>query len=159
MTTMNAAQVHLMVVHVPVVGLLGVALLLALGLLTRNEGMLRAGHGFLLLCTACAAAAYVSGPWAWEIISGAAEGATDLVASHAVLGRALLVGLVLASIVALNALLQAAQGMATPRWQHALILGSVLPLAALAAWTAHSGGLIRHPEVRAVSPASPSPTP
>jgi hypothetical protein len=155
MTSMNAAQVHLMVVHVPVVGLIGVIILLSLGLLARNEGMLRVGHGFLLLCTACSAAAYLSGPSAWEIISESAPAATDLVSSHAVLGRALLVGLVLASIVTLNALLQIAQGMSTPRWQHGLVLGGAVFLAALAAWTAHSGGLIRHPEVRAAPPPAP----
>lgn len=151
---MNPAQVHLMVVHVPVVGLLGVAILLAAGNLLRNGSLLHAGYVFLLLSTLCAGAAYLSGPGAWESIREGLDPLADQVETHAVLGRGLLVGLVLASLLAFNAVLQVLQGLKTPRWQHLLILASVLALSGLGAWTAHSGGSIRHPELHAPSPPS-----
>jgi len=145
---MNAAQLHLMVVHLPVAGILAAAVLLALSLWRRSELLFQTACGFFLACTLLAGLAYFSGGYAYELLE--ARGAVDEEAAeeHALIARAAFYGMVLLGVATLAALLQYAQAErpgAALRW--GLLAGAVL-LAWLLAWTAHLGGRISHPEVR-----------
>lgn len=150
---MSPGRVHLLIVHLPVVGLLGVLFLLLPAWFLRNEALRRAGYVFLIACAVASAVAYASGPGALLQLKESRVVDRDLADDHAVLGRALAAGLVLVSVVALNALVQVLQGSTPPRWQHLLVLIGVAALSYLAAWTAHTGGFLGHAEL----PPSPLP--
>lgn len=145
---MSAAHLHLLVVHLPVVGCIAAFVLLAIGEWRRSELVFQIACGFLLACALLSAAAYYSGPAAFEQLEMVLSAEKNLVEDHAVLGRAAFVGMVIVGVVALQALLQFLQDEKPARWLRWLLLVLTLGMCALFAWTAHLGGLIRHVEVR-----------
>ncbi|NJL28434.1 MAG: hypothetical protein HC897_11385 [Thermoanaerobaculia bacterium] len=145
---MSAAQLHLLVVHLPVVGCLAALVLLAIGEWRRSELVFQIACGFLLGCAAAAAVAYYSGPAAYEQLATVLEAEKTFIEDHAVLGRAAFVGMVIVGVVALQALLQYLQDEKPAPWLRWLLLVLTLAMCGLFAWAAHLGGLIRHVEVR-----------
>lgn len=145
---MSAAEVHLAVVHVPVVGCFFVAVLLAVALWRRSELLFLTAAALLLVCTAGAIAAYYSGPPAYEQVKSRLVDGENAVEQHAVLGRAAFVGMILLAALALQAVLRTAAGERAARGlRWALLIGALL-LCWLLAWTAHLGGAVRHDELR-----------
>ena len=66
---MSAVQLHLLVVHLPVLACPAAAVLLLIARLTRNETLFQTGAAFLVLGALGAAAAYFSGPAAYESLA------------------------------------------------------------------------------------------
>lgn len=145
---MSAAQLHLLAVHLPVLACPAAGVLLALARLTRNETLFQTGCGFLVLGALAGAAAYFSGPAAYASLALPAGPERDLAEAHGALGKGAFMGLVLGGLAALLALLQYPQGERPAPWLRWTLLAAALVLTWLLAWTAHQGGLIRHPELR-----------
>lgn len=145
---MNAAHLHLLVVHLPVVGC-PVALLLMLVALRRgDDALLRLAWLFLIATAVLAVVAYYSGPPAYELLATELEPVKQLVEDHAVVARAAFVGMVVAAALAVQGWLQFLQQETPPRWLRWTIAALTLLLCYLLAWSAHLGGALRHPEVR-----------
>jgi len=152
----SAVQLHLLVVHLPVLACPAAAVLLLLARLLRNETLFQTGAAFLVVAALAATAAYFSGPPAYESLALPAGAERELAEAHAALGKGAFMGLVLAGLAALLALLQYPQGERPAPWLRWVLFAAALVLAWLLAWTAHQGGLIRHPELRALpSPIFP----
>lgn len=145
---MTAAHIHLISVHLPVVGVLFALAVLVIALLSGRDLLLKLAYGTLLFSAAVAAVAYYSGPAAYDALQQALRGDEHWVEQHAAVGRAFFFALVLAAIAALQALLQFAQGEPPPRWLRGLIMALALLCCYLGAWSAHLGGAIRHEQVR-----------
>lgn len=145
---MSAVHIHLLSVHLPVVGVLFALGLLCLGHVLRRDILVRVGYGAILLSAAVAAVAYYSGPTAHEQLREVLVGEETWVEQHAVASRAFFVALVITAVLALQGQLQFAQQEPPPRWLRALILGFLALCCYLAVWSAHLGGAIRHEEIR-----------
>ena len=145
---MNAAHIHLMVVHLPVVLCPLVLVLLAWGQLRHNDVYLRQGYTILILCAAAGVVAFYSGPSAFELLQEKLVTERDLVEDHAAIARAAFIVTLVGGVLALQALLQFAQEEPPARWLRTTILMTTLLACYLMAWSAHLGGQIRHPEVR-----------
>lgn len=145
---MNAAHIHLLTVHLPVVLCPLVAVLLAAGAFRQNDGLLRLGYTILIVCAAAGAVAFYSGPSAFEMLQEKLAEERDLVEDHAAIARAAFIATLVAAALGLQALLQFAQEEPPARWLRRVILGGVLLACYLMAWSAHLGGQIRHPEIR-----------
>ena len=145
---MNAAHIHLMVVHLPVVLCPLVLVLLAWGQLRHNDVYLRQGYTILILCAAAGVVAFYSGPSAFELLQEKLVAERDLVEDHAAIARAAFIVTLVGGVLALQALLQFAQEEPPARWLRTTILLTTLLACYLMAWSAHLGGQIRHPEVR-----------
>ena len=145
---MNAAHLHVALVHLPVVGVFFIVALLALSLWLRSDLLLKTACGFTLLSAAGAAGAYFSGGYAYDLMKP--DLAEELVENHAVIGRAFFVVMVLCGLLAAGCLAQFLQEE-TPapalRWSFLLAL---LVCVWTGAWAAHLGGLMRHPEIGGV---------
>jgi len=152
---MNAAQLHLMTVHVPVLGAGLAAVLLAVGVWRRNLLVEQLALFGLVVSALGAVTAYLSGPGAYEILDAGYVVDKALIEHHAVLGKAAFVGMAVLGVAAVTALLQHAQGEAPPRALNFVLVGGGLCLGWLLAWTAHEGGSIRHPEIRGALPIFP----
>lgn len=157
---MTAAHLHLMVVHLPVV-LCPVALgLMAYAMWRREDAVLKVGYVLLIVAAAMSAVAFYSGPPAYDLIreERAAEKAylgpeaQAIVEDHAVAARAAFLCVLLAGVLALQALLQFFQDEPPARWLRLTLLGATLLGCYLLAWSAHLGGQVSHPEIR--EPAS-----
>jgi hypothetical protein len=146
--SMTAAYIHLVVVHLPVVGSLFVAAWLALGHFLKSDLLLKIGYGTLVVLALFGIAAYYSGPSAYEQLEAELAASKPWVEQHAVIGRAAFMLLIVTAALAVQALLQFLQEEPPATWLRRTILGLVLVLVYLLAWSAHLGGEIRHPEIR-----------
>ena len=145
---MNAAHLHLMTVHVPVVGCWGLFILFLLSAHFRDERLFKISCWLLLSILLLATVAYFSGPPAYELLGDRYQLDQETVEFHAVLARSCLLAMVVLSMVVGNALIQGFQGETVPRWQRTVIIIGTLALAGFWSVAAHWGGRIRHPEIK-----------
>ena len=144
---MNAAQIHLMLNHLPVIGALFATVILAAGLLWRNALLQRLALGTLVVVALAAIPVYLSGEPAEEIIEHAAGVEKSVVKTHEDMAQVALIAVEVIGLVALVALvLYRRRAMATSF--AAVLLIAMFALSGTLAWTAHLGGQIRHPELR-----------
>lgn len=145
---MNQAHWHLLFNHVPIFGALAGALLLAAGLLQRQNALVRAGLWALVLAVAVGLPAQLTGPGAAQVIKDMPRVSQALIKNHAQAARLGYWVLVATGTLALLAELQLRQGAARARqlaW--GTLLGAVLSLGLLAR-AGNLGGQISHPEIR-----------
>jgi uncharacterized membrane protein len=156
---MSAAFLHVLVVHLPVIGVLFTLAVLTVGAVANDRRIILMGWVFLVVCAVGAAVAYGSGPPAFESLKNGLDDPTrELAEQHAVIGRAAFILMVLAGIIALQGLLRTASAEQPSRWLVRGLIALLLVAAVLLGWTAHLGGGIRHPEARsATSPGDASP--
>ena len=146
---MSAAHWHLLLSHLPVVGTLCALVLLLLSLILPHEILRKVACGFFLANAALAAVAYYTGAPAAEVLDASAwELDQPQVERHGLIARVTFVGMIILGVVALQMLLQYAQGGKPARWISWVLLALAVVLCYLLAWTAHLGGLIHHPEIR-----------
>lgn len=143
----NAAHLHLLLNHVPILGAVAAALLLTLALVVRRQVLTKAALWFLAVAGVVSVPVYLSG-------EGAEDVAEELGVAHAVIEAHEEAALL--ALIALGALGLLAVGLLwwtshlyeVPRW----VTGTMWILAALgavlAARTAYLGGQIRHTEIR-----------
>lgn len=151
---MNAAQWHLTLVHVPVIGLLCALVIYAVAFCSKNELLDRLGHAFVVVCALLTVAAYYTGPSALSVLDEfvAAQGGTpierQLVEQHAAIGKASFTAIIILGAVAAQAWIRYFQDSRPGKVLRVVLLVCALGCAYLMAWTSHLGGLIRHPEIR-----------
>lgn len=152
---MNGAQLHLALNHLPVMGALFSLLLLGWGLIRRSTEIQKVALVAVLLTGLSSVPVYLTGGSAEEVVehmTGVDEAALE---EHESMGKFALwcgVGLAVAAAVALGA------SMRNPNW---LFLGAAVVwlvnalVFGVMGYTAHLGGLIRHPKLKSgsVSPA------
>ena len=145
---MNGAQLHLITVHLPVVGTLAAVALLLLAIARNSESLVRVALGFLVFGALCAAAAYFSGPYAHEVTQDHASLDEHLVEQHALVARAAFFALVILGAISIKIWWDSTRISETKKGARLGLLAATLAIAWLMAWTAHLGGVIRHPEIR-----------
>ena len=144
---MNGAHLHLVLNHIPLLGLLFGAGILAWGAFRTHDAVVRVALGLFVIAALAAGGTYWSGEAAEDIVEGgpgvshAAIEAHEEVALYA-LGTAIAVGLV--ALVAL-VLYRNAEIPRPLAW--VVVFMSVIALSAMG-YTANTGGKINHPELR-----------
>ena len=144
---MNPLQLHLLMVHLPVLGCPAACGLLLAARLARSEILFKTACVFLLIAMIGGGVAFFSGPAAYEGLTVDAP-TRELIEEHAALGKGAFMGLVLLGLAALLALMQYPQGERPAPWLRWVLLAASLLMALLLAWTAHEGGLAGHPALR-----------
>ncbi len=145
---MNGAHLHLILTHLPVLGVAFGALLLGLGLVRQDRGIQQAALGVLVLSGLAAGLAYLTGEGAEEAIERTIGAGKPYLERHEEAG---MVGLVVAGIAGVLALIALVGGRQNrPFSRGLLVLNLVVALAASGtlAWVANLGGQIGHPEIR-----------
>lgn len=145
---MNAAHWHLLLNHVPVLGILFSALLLAVAIWLKNAQFQRVSLVFLLCCALASVPVYLTGEAAEGIVKKLPEASEEIIEAHERMGTTTLIVmqlLALASAVVLFAWRKAAEP--SRRAVFAILLFALLS-AALAGYTANLGGQVRHSEIR-----------
>jgi uncharacterized membrane protein len=153
---MSAAHLHLMLNHIPLLGLVFGAALLAFGLWRGGEDGQRASLGLLAVTGLSAIAVYLTGEPAEEIVEGLAGVSHDAIEAHEEWGWYALFAGIATGVVALGTLLV---GWVRERLgRGAVVLTLVLALlsSGLIGYTANLGGKISHPELRARTNDVPS---
>jgi len=149
---MNGHLVHLVLNHVPVLGTVFVVIALAAGVLLKNRVLERFAFVVLVGVALSAVPAYFTGEPAEESLEHAAGISKTAIESHESVAQAGLIVLGVLGLLAILALIRTRGG----RDAHALataLLVLTLVAGGLMAWTAHLGGMIHRPELRAGTPA------
>jgi uncharacterized membrane protein len=155
---MNIAAVdwvhlHLALNHVPVLGTIFVAFLLAWSWARGNEQSLRLSLWLGVLLSAVAIGIKFTGDFAEESMDKKREAVEAMVESHEESADQATTGVFVLGVLSAITLFLARKGRKPPRWALAATLLAGLITFGLMVRTANLGGQIRHPEVR---PASPS---
>ncbi|MEM8886078.1 MAG: hypothetical protein AAGD14_18580 [Planctomycetota bacterium] len=144
---MNAAQLHLLTVHLPVVGTLAALILMIVALIRDSETLVRTAIGFIVVGTLCAVPAYLSGADALVVVERFTSIDDHLVEQHALVARAAYFASILLAAISLKVWLDSFHAGTSKGTRIGLLCG-MLAIAWLMAWSAHLGGFLRHPEIR-----------
>ena len=145
---MNAAHLHLLLNHLPVIGTLFTILLLAIGVATKNTSLVRTSLVFFPLLALTAVAVMLTGEPAEHLVKqlpGVAKAAIHEHEEAAEMATYALGALGVASLALLVALRKRPRLPAG--FALALLAFSLVPAAAMAR-TAYLGGQIRHSEIQ-----------
>lgn len=144
---MSGAHLHLIVNHIPVLGAVFGLLLLAYGLVRRNDGVVRASLWTLAIVGLAGLMAYLTGEPAEEIVEELPGVSEAILERHE---EAALLATIGGGIVGLAALAGLLLHRARPVASafSAVMLLLTLGLFGGMAWTANLGGQIRHGEIR-----------
>lgn len=151
---MNGAHLHLLVNHVPVLGLFfGLALLLV-ALWRRSSELTRTSLVVFALTAVASIVVYLTGEPAEDGVEGLAGVTKALIGRHESAALAATIGVGILGGFSLVGLAGFRRLAVVPRWftSSALVLAFVTT--GMMGWTANLGGQIRHTEIRAGAPAA-----
>jgi hypothetical protein len=150
----NWAHVHLMINHIPVIGLPGVILLLAYALIRKSEEVKMVSFGLFVLIALAAIVVFSTGEAAEEVVKHVPGVTEAYIGRHEEAAELSLVLMEVLGVVSLTGLFLLRRFGAIPKWAVAIVLLLSLITAAVVGYTANLGGEIRHTEIRAAAPFS-----
>ena len=146
---MNAAHLHLVLNHIPVLGTVFGLGLLAFGLLRRSEDVERVALGLLVVTALFAVPAYLTGEPAEDAVESRPGVARGLIEQHEAAAGAAFVGMLVLGGLALVGGIGFRGRRPIPAWFGGCVLLGALIVSGMMAWTAKLGGQVSHPEIRA----------
>ena len=147
---MDLLHVHLVLNHVPLIGLALAVAIVGWGVARRSDEVIRVGYFLVVLAAITAGAAFLTGEPAEDRVGGLAGVSRATIEQHEESAQAALVGVLAVAVVVLLSMFL--------RWNRngavaVIVMGAVA--FALVAWTANLGGKIRHTELAgAAAPAT-----
>lgn len=151
---MNLAHAHLVLNHVPVVGIFFAVLLYGLGIFRRSTELKRAALLGFVLVALLTIPAFLTGEPAEDAVEHLPGINKATIHNHeeaADISFWVLEGL---GVFALAGLVLYRGASGAPRWFTAIVLVFALLVAGMMAWTANLGGQIHHPEITAAGAAA-----
>jgi len=148
---MSAAHLHLILNHIPLLGLVFGAVLLAYGLWRGAEDVQKASLGLLAVAGLSAIAVYLTGEPAEGVVEGLAGVSHDALEAHEAWGLYALIGGIATGGLALGTLLLGWVRERLGRGAVVLTLVVALLTSGVIGYTANLGGKVSHPELRAAT--------
>jgi uncharacterized membrane protein len=144
---MNAAHLHLMINHAPVMGAIFSLLLTAWAAWRRNGELDFAARAAWVGVSLAALAAFVSGNFAEDVVEDFPGVSAGRIASHEDAAKLALAAAVFAGVWALGGIVKWRRRPSPKGFTAASLLFGIV-VVVLMAWTANLGGQIRHQEAR-----------
>ena len=144
---MNAAQFHLLINHLPIIGLAIGILIMVVGIFLKNQTVSNVAMGLFILAAIGGFAAMQSGEGAEEIVENLKVVGHKVIHEHEESAEVFSWLLGLHGLICLFILFTQYRGKSIFKNINILILISSLIIMYFAANTGHTGGLIRHPEI------------
>lgn len=145
---MNAAHLHLVFNHFPVIGIGIGTLLLIIATFAKNEGMKKAALWVFIISVLGGAVAFFSGEGAEEIVEHLPGVLASSIEPHEELAELTIIMAAILGVLSLVGLLKGRGEKAVPRLLSAIIFILAVVTTTLSGYTAYLGGLIHHQEVR-----------
>ncbi len=150
---MNPAHVHLLLNHIPVIGIwFGIVIYLVA--LTRKPEWRALGLGVFVLMAVLTLPAYLSGEPAEELIRGLSGVSEATIEEHEAAALPALIAMLALGAVALAGLVRFRHAESWSRGYGWLVLALALIAGGLIGRTANLGAHIRHPEIRSTTPVT-----
>jgi len=153
----NAAHWHLVTNHLPVVGSLAAALLLAWAWIKNTDDLKRTAAASLVLVALVSIPAFLTGEPSERHIQGLQGVSPRWMSNHEDLAEIALWVAIGVGAVALAALIVFRKHPVFPRWAIGALLLACLLICGLMLRTANHGGKIRHSEIRTYSTPAADP--
>lgn len=145
---MNAAHYHLMINHIPLVGMISGVCLMFVGLITKNEVLKKSSFYFYVVSAILLVPTYTTGGGAEKVLKAFMPGmTTDPVEQHEemamiALGSAGFLGLISLVCIFIS------WGQKPVKNVIAIVIAVIsIAVITLTGYTAYLGGKIRHPEI------------
>lgn len=151
---MNAAHLHLLLNHFPIVGVLFAGALLVWGLVKKEQLLLTVAKVTTIAVAIATVATYLTGEPAEEVVEHMAGFNKDLLHAHEAAALFALIFGIAAGVVALVTLFKGKQ----KRWPHFVLGLQLLHLFAVMAQVGNLGGQIQHAELRDTAAAAAAAT-
>ena len=146
---MNPTHVHLLITHLPIVGSVLGALVLAFGLGFKSAHTKIAAYVVLIISSLGAGIAYLTGEPAEESVEHLQGVSENMIHEHEEFALFALIGLIITGVLALIGLYMTIKRSARTRTIAQITLLVSLVSFGLVAWTGYLGGQIRHTEINA----------
>lgn len=146
---MNATHLHLILNHLPVIGIVFGMGLLLFGLWRKSNELKKSALGAIVLVSLAAVPVYLTGEPAEEGVESLPGVSKPILEQHEEAAVAAFTGMVVLGVAALGGLLLFRRGRALPVWFSVSLLAASLIVSGLMGWVANLGGQIRHSEIRA----------
>lgn len=150
---MSIVHLHLILNHVPVIGMAFALLILSVAAWRRNDGMGRLGLAVMVGLAVVTAAVFLTGEPAEEAVEKVATVSEAMIHPHEEAAEASLIATGIAGALALIAL-GVYRRRALPRWVTGAAFTAALVASTMLGWTANLGGRIRHTEIGGTAAAS-----
>lgn len=148
---MSAVHLHLVLNHLPVLGVVFAGILFVVARIQRSAAFQRIALWFLVGSALAAIPVYLTGEPAEEVVEGLPGMAEALIERHEEAAGAAFAAMEIVGGLALLAALVFREARAMPGALAAGLIALVLGTGGLFAWTGYLGGQIRHSEVRTAS--------
>ena len=142
-------ELHLMLNHIPILGTIFAGIVIVWGMFRRSADILRFGLGATVVLAAVTYPIFLTGHEAEEQLEHESWFNDERVHEHEERAESALVATLITGVVALFTLWRARGGKPLTTTLVGASLTGLLVAAALFAWTALAGGVIRHEELRA----------
>ena len=150
---MSVVHLHLILNHVPVIGMAFALLILGVAIWRRNDGMGRLGLVVMAGLAVITAAVFLTGEPAEEAVETVANVSEAMIHPHEEAAEASLIATAIAGGFALVALV-VYRRRSLPRWVTGAAFTAALVASTTLGWTANLGGRIRHTEIGGTAAAS-----
>ena len=144
----NWAHVHLMINHIPVIGLMGILLLLLYAVFRRSEEVKLVSYGALLLIAVMTIVVFVTGQAAEDMAKKIPGVTENDIGRHEEAAGLSLTGIELSGTLALVGLILRRRRGSLPKWNVIAVFVVTIISTLIVLYTANLGGEIRHTEIR-----------
>ena len=151
---MNWAHIHLMLNHIPLIGIGFVILLLIIAMVRRSSELINVALIFVIIVALWAIPAYLTGEPAEEIVEHQQGISEELIHEHEEFAEIAFIFLEVVGGIALIALIIRGYSKKAGYLLTIVTLIGLIAGGGLIAWTANLGGKINHPEISADSASS-----
>jgi uncharacterized membrane protein len=145
---MNMTHLHLLTNHLPILGSLFGILILLSGYILKDITVRKVGLGTFIFAALMAIPAYLSGEPSEKAIKSLPDIARGMIEQHETLAAIALGCIILLGVLSAAVFYLMKYKNADTKLLMACILALSLVTFGLMAWTAKTGGLIRHSEIR-----------
>jgi uncharacterized membrane protein len=146
---MDAAHIHLLLNHVPILGTIFGLLLLIYGMWRNSDQVKRASLGAFIIAALITIPVYLSGDGAADIVRNLPGISVDIIRQHDNSATITLTAIEILGAVSLLSLWLSRRFLELNRWMTLSVLTLAVISSGLGAWTGNLGGQVHHPEVRA----------
>lgn len=154
---MQPVHLHLLTNHVPVIGAFFGALVLVIGMLRKSPPTLAAAYWVFVLSAALGLVAYFTGEGAEEAVEHLPGVSRRLIGSHEDVGKFTLAGMVILGILSIIGLIRSKNHYDKIKALAMINLIVALLSFGVGAYTAYTGGMVRHTEIRPGNQATTQP--
>lgn len=155
---MNNAHWHLLLNHIPVLGVWFALAWMLAALLLRNAPMVRSSWVALIVCAVAAIPVYLTGEPAEEVVEHLPGVSEAILEQHEDIAKVAFIGMEVLGVLALGAL---AASWRNEKWLRPLAVTSLVfttLCGGVLGYTAYLGGQIRHSEIRSDTSGVAPPT-